>query len=243
MRLSYVFVLASTALVVTQALPVLAQPQGWVSRCRLDLADAAKPESGKYLFQTRGKAAGAGARASMDYASGISARTAAYPTDAKDLLNPFSNLTLTLGFVMPGEGKSAPRVGDVSFGAIGKDFQAIPGAPITLKLVIDGKVFGPYEPKPVSSGMYSVWLDTADTDGDSKPPLLAPATFKKLATAVLAMKTAEVVLVRDGADLAKGSIPLPQLAAWRDGLAAWAAKTYPGVGAATFCAGGGDVLN
>ena len=115
--------------------------------------------------------------------------------------------------------------------------------PITLKLIIDGTVFGPYQPRPVSSGMYSVWLDTADTDGDSKPPLLSPADFAKLATAVTGMKTVEVSLVRDGADLVKAAIPLPQLNTWRDGLAAWAAKTSPGVGAATFCSAGGNVVN
>jgi hypothetical protein len=234
--------LSLTALAVTHA-PVASAQGDWIARCRLELADAGKPESGKYLFLTRGKVAGAEARAAMDYASGLSARAAVYPTDAKDLLNPYSTLNMSLGYVVPGDGKASPSIGHVSFGAIGKDFQPIPGAPITLKLVIDGKAFGPYEPKPVSSGMYSVWLDTAATDGDGKPPLLAPDAFKKLADALMAMKTAEVVLVRDGAEIAKGAIPLPQLAAWRDGLAPWAAKTNPNVGAATGCSGGGDVLN
>ncbi len=243
MRLSQFAILTSTAVLVSQTGLAQAQASDWLFRCRMDLAEASKPESGKYTFQTRGKTAGAESRAAMDYSSGISARAAVYPTDAKDLLNPYSTLSLTLGFVMPGDGKSSPRLGDVSFGAIGKDFQAIPGAPITLKLIIDGKVFGPYQPRPVSSGMYSVWLDTADTDGDSKPPLLSPADFAKLATAVTGMKVVEIALVRDGADLVKAAIPLPQLNTWRDGLAAWAAKTSPGVGAATFCSAGGNVVN
>lgn len=243
MRLSRIFVLASTALVVTQALPALAQTPDWVARCRLVLIDDAKPESGKYFFQTRGKVDGAVARAELDYKTSISARAAIYPTDARDLLNPYSNLSLSIGYVAPGHGKSKPAVGHVSMGAIGKDFSAIPGAPITMKLVIDDVAFGPFQPAPVSSGMYSVWLDTADTDGDSKPPALSPADFDKLTKAVENMKSAELILVRDKTDLVRATIPSPQLAAWRDGLAAWAAKTNPGVGAATLCSGGGDVLN
>jgi hypothetical protein len=241
--MSHFAILASAALLVSHAGHAEAKPADWVFRCRMDLAEGAKPESGEYTFQTRGKTAGAESRAAMDYSSGISARAAVYPTDAKDLLNPYSNLSLTLGFVMPGDGKSSPREGVVSFGAIGKDFQVISGAPITLKLVIDGKVFGPYEPKPVSSGMYLVWLDTADTDGDSKPPLLPPADFAKLATAVIKMKTAEIVLVREGEDLVTGSIPLPQLGTWRDGLPPWAAKASPAVSTTTYCTAGGQIIN
>ena len=243
MKLSRLFGLSLTALMFSQAAPALAQAPDWVARCRLVLADDGKPESGKYFFQTRGQAAGATARAELNYSTGISARAAAYPTEAKDLLNPYSSLTLSIGHFMPGDGKSKPTVGAVSFGAIGKDFSAIPGAPITLKLVVDGVSFGPYEPAPVSSGMYSVWLDTADTDGDGKPPRLDPAEFAKLAKAIDAMKAADLVLVRDGADLVRATIPSPNFVAWRDGLSAWAARTNPGVGAATSCAGGGDVLH
>lgn len=235
--------LLSLTTAVLALAPAASAQEDWLARCKMELADPARPESGAYFFLTRGKTAGAEARASMDYTSGLSARAAVYPTDAKDLLNPYSTLNLSLGYFAPADGKSTASVGRVSFGAIGKDFNAIPGPPVTLKLVIDGKAFGPYEPKPVSSGMYSVWLDTASTDGDGKPPLLAPAEFSKLADAVKTMKTAEVALVRDGADIAKGTIPLPQLAAWRDGLSAWAAKTNPGVGAATSCSGGGQTLN
>lgn len=243
MKLSRPLALVLTALAFSQSLPALAQAPDWVARCRLELAGDSKPESGKYLFQTRGKVAGATARAELDYNTSTSARAAAYPTEAKDLLNPYSNLSLSIGYVMPGDGKSKPGVGAVSFGAIGKDFSAIPGAPITLKLVIDGVSFGPYEPKPVSSGMYSVWLDTADTDGDGKPPRLGPAEFGKLAKAIDSMKSADLVLVRDGADLVRATLPSPNFVTWRDGLSAWAARTSPGVGAATYCSGGGEILH
>lgn len=242
MKMSRSFVFALAALLPSMAVPAYAQAPEWLTRCRLQLADDAKPESGKYLFETRGKTAGAEGRGSLDYNSGISARAAVYPTDARDVLNPYSTLSFSVSYVTPGDGKSKPAVGAVSFRAIGKDFNAIPGAPVTMKLVIDGAAFGPYEPRPVSSGMYSLWLDTAETDGDSKPPLLDPVAFGKLARAVDAMKTLDLVLVREGADLVRASVPTPQLTTWRDGLAAWSAKTIPGVGEATYCASG-DVVH
>jgi len=97
MRLSQFAILTSTAVLVSQTGLAQAQASDWLFRCRMDLAEASKPESGKYTFQTRGKTAGAESRAAMDYSSGISARAAVYPTDAKDLLNPYSTLSLTLG--------------------------------------------------------------------------------------------------------------------------------------------------
>ena len=221
MKLSRLFGLSLTAVDVLQAAPALAQTPGTGSGAlpRLVLADDGKPESGKYFFQTRGQAAGATARAELNYSTGISARAAAYPTEAKDLLNPYSSLTLSIGHFTPGDGKSKPTVGAVSFGAIGKDFSAIPGAPITLKLVVDGVSFGPYEPAPVSSGMYSVWLDTADTDGDGKPPRLDPAEFAKLAKAIRRHEGGGPrPCAPDGADLVRATIPSPNFVAWRDGL-------------------------
>lgn len=240
MKLTRLLILSLAALALLQAPAAFAQTD-WVARCRLQLAEDSRPESGKYLFQTRGKVAGAEARAELDYSSGFSARAAVYPTDAKDLLNPYSTLSLSIGYFMPGDGKGKPAVGAISFRAIGKDFNAIPGAPISMKLVIDGVTFGPFEPKPVSSGMYSVWLDTADTDGDGKAPTLSPADFAKLAKAVDTMKTLDLALVREGADIVRATIPTPKVSAWRDGLSAWAARINPGVGVATSCAGG-DIL-
>jgi hypothetical protein len=243
MRLPNLLAVSCTALALLQTPTAFAQAPDWVSRCKLQLADENKPESGKYLFSTRGQVDGAEARAQLDYASSVSARAAVYPTDSKDLLNPYSNVSLSIGYFSPGDGKSRPTIGAVSFRAIGKDFAAIPGAEILMKLVVDGVTFGPFQPKPVSSGMYSVWLDTADTDGDGKEPTLQPDKFGKLANAIDGVKTLEVVLVREGADLVRATIPTPQAAVWRDGLSSWAAKTSPGVGAATYCSGGGDVLH
>jgi len=242
MKLCRLIALPLAVFAATQAQPALAQPQNWLARCSLELADAAKPENGKYLFQTRGKAAGAEARAEMDYNTGVSSRAAVYHTDAKDLLNPYGSVSLTLGYVTPGDGKGKLSVGQVSVRAIGKDFKAIPGAAISIKLVIDGAAFGPYDTGAISSGMYSVWLDTAETDGDSKPPTLSPADFAKLAKAIDAMKTVDVVFVREGKDIIKATIPFPQLAAWRDGLAAWAARTNSPAGGNPYC-GSGNYLN
>ncbi len=243
MKLSHLLALSSTALALSQALPALAQTPDWISRCRLELADDAKPESGKYLFMTRGQVAGAPGRAQLDYNCGVSARAAVYPADAKDLLNPYSSLTVSFSYFSPGDGKTKPAVGAVSFRAVGKDFAAIPGAPVMMKLVIDGATFGPYQPNPVSSGMYSVWLDTAETDGDGKPPTLNAVDFAKLAKAIDAMKAVEIVLVSGGADIVRASISAPNAAAWRDGLSAWAAKTSPGLGVGTSCPGGGEILH
>jgi hypothetical protein len=240
--LTRALILLLTGLAISSTSPARAQGSDWLARCRLQLAEDSKPESGKYLFQTRGKVAGAEARAQLDYSSDVSARAAVYPTEAKDLLNPYSNLSFSLSYFMPGDGKGKASVGAVSYRAIGAGFAAIPGSSITMKLTVDGTSFGPFEPAPVSSGMYSVWLDTAETDGDSKPPRLGAADFGKLAKAIDSMKSVEIALVREGVDIVRGTIQTPQSAAWRDGLSAWAARMNPGIGAATFCPDG-DVVN
>lgn len=243
MRVSRTLAIAVLAVGLTHAAPALAQPADWVPRCRLPLADSAKPEKGSYFFQTRGKAAGAVARANLDYNSEVSARAAVYPTSVKDLLNPYSNVSASVGYVVPGDGKASPTIGHVSFRAIGKEFKAIPGGAISIGVKVDQTVFGPFESPPQSSGMYSVWLDTADTDGDSKPPILNPTDFARLAKAIDAAKSVEVSLVRDGEAIVTTVIDMPQRTTWRDGLAGWAARTAPGVsGAATNCSGGGEVL-
>lgn len=243
MKLPRVLAITTLAIGLAQAAPALAQPADWLPRCRLPLADYSKPENGAYFFQTRGKTAGAAARANLDYNSEVSARAAIYPTSAKDLLNPYSNVSASIGYVAPGDGRTAPTVGHISFRAIGKEFKAIPGGPISIRVKVDQTVFGPFESPPQTSGMYSVWLDTAETDGDSKPPVLSPADFARVAKAIDAAKSVEVSLVRDGEAIVSAVVDLPQRTAWRDGLAAWAAKTMPGVsGAATYCAGGGEVL-
>lgn len=245
MKLTQLF---AACLVAISSAPSYAQGDDWLTRCNMPLASSSAPESGKYLFMTRGKVSDP-ALARFDYSTSASARAAAYPTEAKDLLNPYSSPSISIGYysaVGPGAAPVVkPEIGHVSFGSMGKDFKAIPGAPVSLKLVVDGVAFGPFpiNPSSLSSGQYSVWLDTAETDGDSKPPILSPAEFAKLAKAVDAMKTADIVLVREGADIVRTSIPSPNFAAWRDGLATWAIKTKPGVGAATSCPGGGDVAN
>lgn len=223
--------------------PASAQPTDWLVRCRLDLAASPKPETGRYFFQTAGKGDGAKAKGNFDYNSDVSSRAATYPGPAKDLLNPYGNVSVSLGYVTPASGNGPTSPGHIAVTLIGKEFKPIPGAPITIKLIIGGATFGPYEPKPVSSGMYGLWFDTADTDGDSKPPVLAPAEFAKLARAVEAASAIDVALVQDGADIVRATVPLTTRATWRDGLAAWTAKTAPGVGAATFCPAGGETVN
>lgn len=244
MKLSQMCLLASVACVCAGAAPVAnAQQADWLVRCRLDLASSPKPETGKYFFQTDGKDAAAKAKATFDYDSGVSARAATYPGAAQDLLNPYGQISVAIGYVAPADGKGAVSVGHISPNLIGKSFRPIPGSPITIKMMVGGATFGPYEPKPVSSGMYSIWLDTEETDGDGKPPVLKPADFAKLAKAVDGAAAIDVALVQDGAEIVRASVPLTQLKPWRDGLAPWAAKTKPGVGAATSCHGGGEIVN
>jgi len=244
MKLSQLVLLASVALASGISAPLAtAQQPDWLVRCRLQLAGSPNPETGMYFFQTAGKADAAKAKATYDYNSGVSARAATYPGAAKDLLNPYSQVSIAIGYVSAADGKGPPAVGHISPNFIGKNFSAIPGSPITIRMIVGNATFGPYEPKPVSSGMYSIWLDTAETDGDSKPPILNPADFAKLAKAVDGASTLDVALVQDGAEIVRATIPLPQNKAWRDGLAAWASKTRPGVGAATSCPGGGEIVN
>lgn len=239
---------AALALTLSQAMPAAAQPVSWLTRCNHELASASLPESGKYLYETGGKVAQP-ARGVFDYNASISARASTYPTAAQDVLNPYSSPNIglsyytTVGDVVPYAAQ--PTIGRISFAYQAKDFKPIPGGPISLKLVIDGVTFGPFQPDASSanSGRYGMWLDTAATDGDSKPPVLTPAAFAKIAKAVDAMKTVQLILVQDKTDIASTAIPFPNLAAWRDSFAGWAAKTKPGVGAATSCSAGGSISN
>ena len=244
MKLSQVCLLASVAWVCVGAAPVAdAQQADWLVRCRLELASSSQPETGKYFFQTVGKGDAAKAKATFDYNSGVSARAATYPGASQDLLNPYGQVSVAIGYVASADGKGAVSVGHISPNLIAKNFSPIPGSPITIKMMVGAATFGPYEPKPVSSGMYGIWLDTEETDGDGKPPVLKPADFTKLAKAVDGAAAIDVALVQDGAEIVRASIPLAQLKPWRDGLASWAEKTKPGVGAATSCHGGGDIVN
>lgn len=236
----------SVAFATISGPPALAEPQDWLTRCILELGSSGAPESGKYLLMTVGKTSDP-ALARFDYSASASARAATYPTAAKDLLNPYSSPSLSIGYYGT-VGSAAPypakpAVGHVSFGVIGKDFKAIAGAPVRLALIIDGTTFGPYDPKPASSGMHNLWLDTANTDGDASPPLLTPNEFARLAKAVDAMKTAEIAVIQDGVETVRIAIPSPSFVAWRDALPAWASKTKPGVGSATYCPAGGEVVN
>src|SRR5690606_11284384 len=131
-----------------------------------------------------------------------------YLTDYKDFMSKFTGASL--GVTWYGDVETKPphamkaAVGRVSIIASSRDSVPIPGK-VTMKLVIDGKPFGPYQPKASSAeaGMYLVWLDTAETDGDSSPPVLAPKKFAALAKAVDAMKAAEIIIVQDGKDVAR----------------------------------------
>lgn len=244
MKLSQHLLFASVVFVTTIATPVAsAQPTDWLVRCRLDLANSPKPETGRYFFQTMGKSDAAKSKATFDYNSDIPARAVTYPGASKDLLNPYGQVSIAIGYVAPSDGKGPASLGHLSPNFIGKSFSPIPGSPITIKIVIDGATFGPYEPKPISSGMYSIWLDTADSDGDGKPPVLAPAEFARLAKATDGATAIDVALVQDGAEIVRATVPLENLKTWRDGLGPWASKTKPGVGAATSCLGGGEIVN
>ena len=220
---------------------------GWNSRCRRPLGSDNAPEHGAYVLQTQGKTNGARARALFDYNVSASARLAVYPTAEKDFLNPYSGARMSLGYQgavadSPPHGMT-PAIGHVSLGIIARDFKPIPGA-VKIRLEIDGVAFGPWEPNPssVGGGQYSVWLDTAETDGDGKPPQLDPRAFAALARALDGMSSAQFVLVRDGVDIARLPLSPSQRSTWRSGLAPWTSKTRPGVGAATNCQSGDAVL-
>lgn len=213
----------------------------WLARCSRELADQRDAENARYGFKTRGKEEGAPARAEMSFnATGYPTQTV-YLTDFKEFMSRYSGASLGIAWYgdvanTPPHGMNA-TIGRVSVNTTSRDFKPIPGK-VAIKLLIDGKVFGPYEPKAssVSGGMYTVWLDTADTDGDSSPPVLKPKQFAELTKAVDRMKTAEVVIVQDGKDIARQPVPLTKYAAWRDGLPQWAAETRARFkGAMTVC--------
>lgn len=220
----------------------------WLTRCSRELADARNPESADYGFSTRGKEEGAQGRADLDYTAQGGAQGTVYLTDYKDFMSKFTGASVGVTWygdvdTRPPHGMK-PAVGRVSMIASSRDSKPIPGK-VTMKLVIDGKTFGPYEPKAssASGGMYSVWLDTADTDGDSSPPVLSRKKFAVLAKAVDTMKAAQVIIVQDGKDVARMPVPLNQYAAWRDGLPSWAAQTRARVKGYTSCIYPDNVVN
>ncbi len=226
------------------ALPASAQtPAGWMARCNREVAPDGKPEAAHYIFETRGKTAGATGRATFDYAATSSGTAVTYPTELKGLMSPYSGPTFNVSYFASADGRTPPAIGQVSLNMIAKDFKTIPGNPVAVKLLVDGATFGPYTPRE-SSGMYSLWFDTADTDGDSKPPILKPAEFAKLATAVDAMNTIEILLVQDGKDIVRTPVATSTMRTWRDALPEWARNTARGVSdATTFCTGGDRVVN
>lgn len=233
--------LCAAALALTMAAPAFAQQPDWLARCNRQLNQFSNDvETGRYVFYTRGQDAKAGMRVVYDYSTKSFATATVYPTEAKDLMNPYGGGSISINYFMPIDGKTTvPAVGQISMGAIGRDFKPIPGAPAQVKLVLDGVAFGPYKPKESANtdGMYSVWLDTADTDGDGKPPTLAAADFAKLAKAADAATSIEVVLVQDGVDIVRMPIPMTKRVEWRDGLAAWAKYTARPTGAELWLCG------
>jgi hypothetical protein len=220
----------------------------WLTRCSRELADARNPESGSYGFATRGKDEGAQGRADMDYTAQGGPNATVYLTDYRDFMSKFTGASL--GVTWYGDVDAQPphgmkmAIGRVSMIASSRDFKPIPGK-VTMKLVLDGKTFGPYEPKAssASGGMYNVWLDTADTDGDSSPPVLSPKKFAALAKAVGVMKAAEIIIVQDGKDVARMPVPLGRHIGWRDGLPTWAAQTRARIKGYTSCIYPDNVVN
>lgn len=228
----------AVALALTMALPAFAQQPNWLARCNRQLnAGNNDPDTGNYVYSTRGKEAGAAARAVFDYTAKAPAHTTVYPTAAKDMMNPYGGASVSVNHYMTGGFKSAATIGQISMRATAKDFKPIPGEPVQMKLVLDGKAFGPYQPPASanSDGMYSAWFDTADTDGDSKPPVLKPAEFATLAKAVDAAKTVEVVLVQNGADIVRMPVVLTKRTEWLAGLGSWATSVASSTTGGVIC--------
>lgn len=241
---------ASLLLAVTSIMPAQAQAQGaeWLTRCSRSIGGSNAPEQVSYGFSTLGKAENAQGRASLTYTATSHGSATVYLTAAKDMLSQYSGATLSVGYLglvdsaAPHASKS--KVGSVSIMASGRNGKPLAGH-VTLKLVIDGKAFGPYEPKAssVESGLYSVWLDTAQTDGDSQPPVLSAKKFAELAKAVDAMKAARLIVLQDRAEVAYMDLPLTSFKTMRDGLPEWAAGTRARVKGNTWCLAGDQDVN
>jgi hypothetical protein len=212
----------ATALGLSQAPLALAQQADWITRCRLVLADDSKPESGRYMFLSLGKAAGADARAEFNYNTGISAGGVTYPSEAKYLLNPYSNVSMSVTYVAARDGKTKPAIGSISFRAIGLNFKPI-SAP-DRQTGCRRRTLGRSKPTLPRSAPACIPLDTAGTDG-RKLPTLSLADFVKLATAVDEIRDC---LVRD-----RKTLRTPHSSAELHGLARRAAgrtaKTNPGL--------------
>jgi hypothetical protein len=162
-------------------------------------------------------------------------------------MNPYGGASVSIGYFIDGEGKGAPTVGQISMRASARDYKPIPGGPVEMKLVIDDKVFGPLplQPSADSDGMYSVWLDTAETDGDSKPPILKPADFASLAMAGRCIQgPPKSSSLRAARGHREDAVNITKRVEWRDGLAPWAKETKPRMSATgTDCAGGDKIVN
>ena len=224
----WVALAASGAALTVTAAPATDSTE-WKTRCIRELGKSNDPETGKYYFSTPGMAEGALGRARMDYGVTGARGSAIYPTAEKDFMSQWNGATFNIGYYADFAAKAPHdatlRVGQVSAIVSAKDGKQLQG-PIAVKLVIDGKVFGPYEPKAssLSSGLYSVWFDTAETDGDSKPPVLKPADFAKLAKAVQAMKSAEMVLARGKTDIVRLPVTIVKRDGWVNDFKPWASS-------------------
>lgn len=236
------FLSAPLLLAVTTIMPVHASAEDatWLSRCSRSIGGNNAPEQVTYGFSTLGKADKAQGRASLTYTATNHASTTVYPTAAKDLMSQYSGATLSVGYQglvdSAAPHASKPKIGTVSIITSGRNGKPLAGH-VTLKLVVDGKAFGPYEPQAssVESGLYSVWLDTAQTDGDSAPPVLSAKKFAELAKAVDAMKAARVIVLQDRVEVAYMDLPLASFKTMRDGLPEWAAGTRARVTDRTWC--------
>lgn len=222
------------SLTVVSAVPTVAEDAKWITRCSKEIGANNDPEKATMIFRTLGMEKGAQSQAAIDYSATSRGLATVYPTAAKDFMSQYSGATLGVGYVglidqdPPHAIKT--EVGHVSIIASSREFKQLAGK-ITMKLVIDGKTFGPYEPKTtsISNGQYHVWLDTAQTDGDSAPPVLSPRKFAEIAKAVDKMKSAKVAIVQDGVEVAQMDIPLNSFGDFRGRLPQWASGTRWGM--------------
>jgi hypothetical protein len=229
MKRAYWGVVAAVGAMLSVTAASAADSAEWKTRCKRELGNRNDPETAKYFFRTPGMAEGALGQAEMEYSVTGSRTAAIYPTAEKDFMSPWNGATFYISYDASFDAdpphEATLRVGQVNALVSTKDGKTLRG-PIKIKLVIDGKSFGPYKPKEsgLSSGLYSIWFDTLETDGDNKPPVLDLVDFNKLAKATASMKTAEMVLLRGKTEIVRLPVAINKRDSWIRDFTGWASS-------------------
>ena len=209
--------------------PSFAQGPGWLTRCNRQLGGSNDPETGNYLFETRGKApADANARAILDYTASGSANAAVYPTAAKNLMNPYAAPRSASAISRPRTASPLPPSAKSAFAPSAR-LQAHPGLARFDEARGRWRILRPLCAQgPILRHVFRL-ARHGRRRRRRQAAFAQPAGFASSRSAVDAMKSAEVVLVQDGAEIAENACPAGVAIDMARRPASWARQTAKGV--------------